>query len=84
MATDYLKYCKNTTTLVVDLLVCRPYTTHTVKEQQMNNYEVLYSTFRKQYALDYMAKHTNLNLLLWLTGSGEWQVRAYFYQEVGQ
>ena len=40
----------------------------------MKNYAVLYSTFRKQYAMDYMAKHTYPNMVLWLTGSGEWQV----------
>lgn len=40
-------------------------------------YTVLYSTFRRRYAEQYMSQHTYPNMVLWLVGNGEWQVRAY-------
>lgn len=43
----------------------------------IRNYTVLYSTFRKRYAEQYMASKQYPNMVLWLMGNGEWQVRAY-------
>ena len=43
----------------------------------IRNYTVLYSTFRKRYAEQYMASKQYPNMVLWLMGNGEWQVRVY-------
>lgn len=43
----------------------------------IHNYTVLYSTFRKLHAEKYMDEKQYPNMVLWLTGSGEWQVRVY-------
>ena len=43
----------------------------------MNNYHVLYSTFRRRFAEKYMSDHNFPNMVLWVNGSGEWQVRVY-------
>jgi hypothetical protein len=40
-------------------------------------YTVLYATFRRRYAEDYMAQRNIPNSVLWLMGNGEWQVRVY-------
>lgn len=40
-------------------------------------YNVLYATFRRRYADQYIANSNIPNLVLWLTGNGEWQVRVY-------
>ncbi len=42
-----------------------------------SNYTLLYSTFRRASAEKYMAEHNYPNMVLWLNGSGEWQVRSY-------
>lgn len=43
----------------------------------IQNFTVLYATFRKSSAEQYMASKQYPNMVLWLTGSGEWQVRVY-------
>lgn len=43
----------------------------------MSNYTVLYSTFRRRSAEQYMSDRNIPNSVLWLNGSGEWQVRVY-------
>lgn len=41
------------------------------------NYTVLYSTFRRGFAEQYMSERNIPNSVLWLMGNGEWQVRVY-------
>ena len=43
----------------------------------IQNFTVLYATFRKRSAEQYMSSKQYPNMVLWLTGSGEWQVRVY-------
>lgn len=40
-------------------------------------YAVLYSTYRRRWAEHFMANSTVPNMVLWLMGNGEWQVRVY-------
>lgn len=40
-------------------------------------YTVLYATFRRRSAEQYMSERNIPNSVLWLNGSGEWQVRVY-------
>ena len=47
----------------------------------MRNYSVIYSSFQRRNAEKYMASKQYPNMVLWLTGSGEWQVRVYIERE---
>lgn len=43
----------------------------------MTDYTIMYTSMRRRYAEAFMLEHPNTDAVLWMTGSGEWQVRVY-------